>query len=821
MAYHGLGSGSGHPYGMYHGMPVPVVPTPHGPLVVGPVMPGAMAMAMAGAAAPVSQFGGVPYGGGVAMAYGAQYGYDDGTYGEEGEEGYGEAGGYEEGHGAEGEQGAEYYAGYAEGEGAGEGAEGEEYGAYDGYEGNEGYEGYDEGAEWSAEGAAAYGAGYGEGEYDAGGAETWEYDEGGGGGGGAAAGVSPGMRKAVATLAGRAAAWVVYPDYGTHGPTRRAVVLRSDQLPTAVDEGYLRSHTLLVGLDADAGDVAAAAAARSGAGLAGAGRFSHELAVVPPAFLRPLALLTSYARSKTPYRALTKAELAEGKPPPGWCIPPCVIEPESGEATPGLGSASGSGSRAGSAAAGSDAGTSGSGSSRRPLSSWSHTVVDAWTRSLLQRSPYWVVLESYGSGAGPTFSRNRSAAEVMAKLRSGHWGLHTALMGSGGSLKHTTERVPAALLLTVGALLQELGSSDAGLERFHPPSVALCRSVFTSPMLAIQPPPKSSGSAGGANGTQGSEPRGAGAGGGGAKPGTGGGGGGTSGGGAKAGGGPTAAAAAAAALNPGAASFVLPKPSSGSAGSAPAKPAAPAAAAAAAAAAAPAKPAAVAAPAPAVPPQRTPAAAEPASHPTPTPAPTPSPKPASPPVPTPAPAPVPAPVPVPAPSPAGGAKPGTPAAVGAAPSAAAPESDAGTGTGAAAAAEAVGAAAAGAEAEDLMASSLPPITTPFLRFDTAVFRLFQGSSGQHTFKALWWKLDGPEGGSRQAAGPFSCEQMILAYIAQVLPEDLPVCATADPGPAAAAGPGAPAPPPPSAFVPLGALLAAAEEGRDCDLLPTA
>eukprot|EP00198_Chlamydomonas_reinhardtii_P010556 XP_001699893.1 predicted protein [Chlamydomonas reinhardtii] len=48
---------------------------------------------------------------------------------------------------------------------------------------------------------------------------------------------------------------------------------------------------------------------------------------------------------------------------------------------------------------------------------------------------------------------------------------------------------------------------------------------------------------------------------------------------------------------------------------------------------------------------------------------------------------------------------------------------------------------------------------------TAVFKLFQGDHGQHSFSSLWWWLDA-SGGADRMLGPYSCEQMILAYIAQ-------------------------------------------------------
>ncbi|GIL68088.1 hypothetical protein Vafri_21395, partial [Volvox africanus] len=111
---------------------------------------------------------------------------------------------------------------------------------------------------------------------------------------------------------------------------------------------------------------------------------------------------------------------------------------------------------------------------------------------------------------------------------------------------------------------------------------------------------------------------------------------------------------------------------------------------------------------------------------------------------------------------------------------------------------------------------LVPIPTPFLRFETAVFRLFQGDQGQYSFSSLWWYIE-PTADGRQLGdvprvnGPYSCEQMILAYIAQILEPEVLLCGTHS----TVANP---ITPPLGSFRSLGALLAAAEEGRQYSLL---
>ncbi|EFJ42349.1 hypothetical protein VOLCADRAFT_97635 [Volvox carteri f. nagariensis] len=108
-------------------------------------------------------------------------------------------------------------------------------------------------------------------------------------------------------------------------------------------------------------------------------------------------------------------------------------------------------------------------------------------------------------------------------------------------------------------------------------------------------------------------------------------------------------------------------------------------------------------------------------------------------------------------------------------------------------------------------------------------KALEGDQGQHAFTSLWWYMDplAPDGGSGGATvaaagtartlGPYSCEQMILAYIAQLLPHDALVCGTQSTLAPDSAPP--PPPPQPSAFQPLDHLLVAAEEGHSYALLP--
>ncbi|MEW5298861.1 MAG: hypothetical protein WDW36_001938 [Sanguina aurantia] len=71
-------------------------------------------------------------------------------------------------------------------------------------------------------------------------------------------------------------------------------------------------------------------------------------------------------------------------------------------------------------------------------------------------------------------------------------------------------------------------------------------------------------------------------------------------------------------------------------------------------------------------------------------------------------------------------------------------------------------------------SALSPTSLPFRKFETAVFRLFMGDTAQRCFTSLWWYVDAAAG-SPKVLGPFSCEQMMLAYIAQLLNNNVPVC----------------------------------------------
>ncbi|EFJ48873.1 hypothetical protein VOLCADRAFT_90574 [Volvox carteri f. nagariensis] len=155
----------------------------------------------------------------------------------------------------------------------------------------------------------------------------------------------------------------------------------------------------------------------------------------------------------------------------------------------------------------------------------------------------------------------------------------------------------------------------------------------------------------------------------------------------------------------------------------------------------------------------------------------------------------------------------------------------------------------------LTMSDLKPTSTPFRCFITGLFSLFQGPSGEYGMDSLWWCLNtrrapgaaARDSGDKPASscsaasqssslqtfsheerqqeqqeqqhpdpdarilGPYSCEQMILAHIAQALPPNLPVCGTRGPSPPHSL-------PPVDAFQPLDSLLVAAEAGQPYQLL---
>ncbi|GLI59387.1 hypothetical protein VaNZ11_001253 [Volvox africanus] len=152
-----------------------------------------------------------------------------------------------------------------------------------------------------------------------------------------------------------------------------------------------------------------------------------------------------------------------------------------------------------------------------------------------------------------------------------------------------------------------------------------------------------------------------------------------------------------------------------------------------------------------------------------------------------------------------------------------------------------------AESRALTMSDMKPVSTPFQRFITGLFSLFQGPRGEYGAESLWWVLDshqkncesapleGQVTGCKQQAntsaaspsaqqqqqqqgqqhaiiGPYSSEQMILAYIAQALSHELLVCGTRGCSPPTLM-------PSADCFRPLGLLLEAAEAGKPYDLLP--
>ncbi|GIL77396.1 hypothetical protein Vretifemale_6859 [Volvox reticuliferus] len=152
-----------------------------------------------------------------------------------------------------------------------------------------------------------------------------------------------------------------------------------------------------------------------------------------------------------------------------------------------------------------------------------------------------------------------------------------------------------------------------------------------------------------------------------------------------------------------------------------------------------------------------------------------------------------------------------------------------------------------ATSQTLTMSDMRPVSTPFRCFMTGLFSLFQGPRGEYGVESLWWVLDSRNGGESEpldgkfteyglqantsaaspsakqqqqqqqqgqqhtVTGPYSSEQMILAYIAQALPHELLVCGTRGCSPPALL-------PSAESFRPLGLLLDAADAGKPYELL---